>query len=99
LQVSLLLLDRSNKTLDHGDALPRVLRAVHEKSIVPMLLELRRLLAKRAADALAELQLCSCYCCVDIWETFSAKVFHLRKEFLEIPDAAGELFNRGGFGA
>jgi hypothetical protein len=64
-----------------------------------MLLEFRRLLAKRATDALTELQLCSCYCRVDIWEAFSAEVFHLRKEFLEIPDAAGEFFNRGGFGA
>jgi hypothetical protein len=66
--------------------------------MVPMLLEFRRLLAKRATDALTELQLCSCDCRVDIWEAFPAKVFHLRKEFLEIPGATGELFNRGGFG-
>jgi hypothetical protein len=64
-----------------------------------MLLEFRRLLAKRTADALTELQLCSGYCCLDIRETFPAKVLHLRKEFLEIPGATGELFNRGGLGA
>jgi hypothetical protein len=98
LQVSFLLLNRGNKRLNQGDALPRVLRAVHEKPMVPMLLVFRGLFAKHAADALTELQLSSRYCRVDIWETFSAKVFHLRKELLEIPGATGELFNRGGFG-
>lgn len=67
--------------------------------MVTMLLVFRRLLAKRATDALTDLQLRSCYCRVDIRETFSAKVLHLRKEFLEISGATGELFNRGGFGA
>lgn len=66
--------------------------------MVPMLLVFRGPFAKHAADALAELQLCSCYCCVEIGETFLAKVFHLRKEFLKISGATGELFNRGGFG-
>ena len=32
-------------------------------------------------------------------ETFSAYVFHLCEELLELSDATGELFNRGGFGA
>jgi len=99
LQVSFLLLNHGNKRLHQGDALPRILRTVHEKSMVPMLLVFRGLFAKRAADALTELQLCSCYCRVDIWEAFSAKVLHLCKEFLEISGATGELFNRGGLGA
>ena len=67
--------------------------------MVPMLLIFRGLLAKRAADALTELRLGSCYCRVEIWEAFSAKIFHLREEFMEISGATGELFNRGGFGA
>ena len=67
--------------------------------MVPMLLVFRGLFTKRAADTLTELQLCSCYCRVDIREAFSAKIFHLRKELLEIPGATGKLFNRGGFGA
>jgi hypothetical protein len=98
LQVSFLLLNCGNKTLDHGDALPRVLRAVHEKPMVPMRLVFGGLFAKHAADALTELQLRSCYCRVEKRETFSAKVFHLRKKLLKIPGATGELFNRGGFG-
>jgi hypothetical protein len=65
--------------------------------MVPMLLVFRGLFAKRAADALTELQLCSCYRRVDIREAFPAKVFHFRKEFLEISGATGELFNRGDF--
>jgi hypothetical protein len=99
LQVPFLLLKRGNEIFDQGDALLRVLRAVHEKSMVPMLLVLRGLLAKRAEDALTELQLCSCYCRVEIREAFSAKIFHLRKEFLEISGATSELFNRDGLGA
>jgi len=98
LQVKLLLLKRGNKGLDQSDALLRVLRAVHEKSVVPMLLEFRGFLAKRAANALTELQLCSCLARVEIREAFSAKVFHLCEEFLELSGATGELFNRGGFG-
>ena len=65
---------------------------------MPMLLKFRGLLAKRTANALAELQLCSGPGRVEIGEAFSAKVFHLREKFLELPDATGELFNRGSFG-
>ena len=98
MQIQFLLLKCGNKGLNQGDALLRVLRAVHEKSVVPMLLEFRGFLAKRAANALTELQLCSRPARVEIGEAFSAKVFHLREEFLELPDATGELFNRGSFG-
>jgi hypothetical protein len=42
-----------------------------------MLLEFRGFLAKRAANALTELQLCSGPGRVEIGEAFSAKVFHL----------------------
>jgi hypothetical protein len=99
LQVSLLLLNRGDNCLDKSDALPCILRTVHEKSIVPMLLVFRGLFAERAADALTELQLCSGYCRVDIRETFPAQVFHLRKKLLEISGATSEFFNRDGFGA
>ena len=99
MQVEFLLLKRGNKGLDQGDALLRVLRAAHEKSVVPMLLEFRGFLAKRAANALTELQLCSRLGRVEVRESLSAKVFHLCEEFLEISDTTGELFNRGGFGA
>jgi len=99
LQVEFLLLKRGNKGLDQGDALLRVLRAAHEQFVVPMLLEFRGFLAKRAANALTELQLCSRLSRVKIREALSAKVFHLCEEFLEISDTTGELFNRGGFGA
>ena len=64
-----------------------------------MLLEFRGFLAKRAANALTELQLCSGPGRVEIGEAFSAKVFHLCEEFLELSNATSELFNRGGFGA
>lgn len=63
-----------------------------------MLLEFQGLFAKRAVNALTELQLCSGPGRVDIGEAFSAKVFHLCEEFLELSDATGELFNRGSFG-
>ena len=63
-----------------------------------MLLEFRGFFAKRAANALAELQLCSGPGRVEIREAFSAKVFHLCEEFMEISNATGELFNRGSFG-
>jgi hypothetical protein len=99
LQVTFLLLKCDNKGLDQGDALQRLLRAVHEEFVVPMLLEFRGLLAKRAANAFAELQLCSGPGRVEIREAFSAKVFHLCEEFMEISDATGEFFNRGSFGA
>jgi hypothetical protein len=52
LQVPFLLLKRGNQVFDQGDALLRVLWAVHEKSMVPMRLVFRGLLAERAADAL-----------------------------------------------
>jgi hypothetical protein len=55
LEVTFLLLKCGNKSLDQGDALLRVLGAVHEEFVVPMLLEFRGLLAKRAANAFAEL--------------------------------------------
>ncbi|MBU6431733.1 MAG: hypothetical protein KGS09_18385 [Nitrospirae bacterium] len=99
MQVSFLLLKGGNKGFDQGDTLLRVLRAVHEEFVVPMLLEFRGLLAKRAANALAELQLCSGPGRVEIGEALSANVFHLREEFLELSNATGELFNRGSFGA
>ncbi len=76
----------------------RGFRTVHEKSVVPMLLEFRGFLAKREANALTELQLCSGPARVEIGEAFSAKVFHLCEEFLELSDATGELSNRGSFG-
>lgn len=92
------LLKRGNKSLDEGDTLLRSLRGVHKKSVVSVLLELRGFLAKRAANALAELQLCSSPGRVEIGETFSAQVFHLCEIFLEVSNAAGEFFNRGSFG-
>jgi len=98
LQVEFLLLECGNKGLDQGDAPLRVLRAIHEKSVLPMLLEFRGFLSKRAANALTELQLCSRPARVEIGEAFSAEIFYLCEEFLELSDATGELFNRGGFG-
>jgi hypothetical protein len=98
LQITFFLLKRGNKGLDEGDTLLSSLRGVHKKSVVSMLLELRGFFAKRPANALAELQLCSSPGRVEIGETFSAQVFHLCEIFLEVSDAAGELFNRGGFG-
>jgi hypothetical protein len=98
LQVTSLLLKCGHQGFDQGDAQLRVLRAVHEELVVPMFLEFRGLFAKRAANALAELQLCSGPGRVEIGEAFSAKVLHLGEEFLEHSDAMGELFNRGGFG-
>ncbi len=98
MQITFFLLKRGNKGLDEGDTLLSSLRGVHKKSVVSMLLELRGFFAKRPANALAELQLCSSPGRVEIGETFSAQVFHLCEIFLEVSDAAGELFNRGGFG-
>jgi hypothetical protein len=98
LQVTFFLLKRGDEGLDEGDALLRLLRAVHEEFVMPMLLKFRRLLAKRAANALTELQLRSGPGRVKIGEAFTAKVFHLCEKFLEISDATSELFNRGGFG-
>lgn len=98
MQVTFFLLKRGNKGLDQGDALLRLRRAAHEESVVPMLLEFRGLLTKRAANALTKLQLCSGPGRVEIGEAFSAKVFYLCKEFLKLSDATAELFNRGCFG-
>ena len=99
MQVTFLLFKCGNKGFDQGDALLGVLRAVHEEFVVPMLFVLRRLFAKRAANALAELQLCSGSGGIEIGEAFSAEVFHLGEEFLEFSDVTVEFFNRGGFGA
>ena len=99
MQVNFLLFQGGDKALNQSNALPRLLRAVHWKSVVTMLLEFRGFLTKRAANALTELQLCSRLGRVEIREALSAKVFHLCEEFLELSDATSELFNRGGFGA
>jgi hypothetical protein len=96
LQITFFLLKLGNKGFDEGEALLRTLRGVHEKSVMAMFLELRGFLAKRTANALAELQLCSCSGRVEIGEAFSAHVFHLCEKFLEISDTVGELFNRSG---
>jgi hypothetical protein len=72
LQVKFLLFQCSNKGLNQGDALPRLLRAVHEKSMVAMLLEFRGFLTERAADALTELQICPGPGRIEIREAFSA---------------------------
>ena len=98
MQLTFFLLKRGNKGLDQDDALLRALGAVREEFVEPMLLKFRGLFAKRAANTLAELQLCSGPARVEIGEAFPAKVFHLREEFLELSDATGELFNRGSFG-
>ena len=98
MQVKFFLFQCGNKHLDQGDALPRLLRAVHEKSVMTMLLEFRGSLTKRAANAFTELQLCSGPGCVEIRESLTAKVFHLCEELLELSDATREFFNRGNFG-
>lgn len=98
MQLTFFLLKRGNKDLDQGDALLRLLRAAHEESMVPMLLEFCGLLSKRAANTLTELQLCSSPGRVEIGKAFSAKIFHLCKEFLKLSDATAELFDRGCFG-
>jgi hypothetical protein len=77
LQFTFLLLNRGNQGLDQGDALLRLLRAVHEKFVVSMFVEFRGLLAKRTANTFTELQLCSRSGCVHIREAFSTEVFHL----------------------
>jgi hypothetical protein len=92
------LFKRGNKGFNEGDALLRTLRGIHEQSVMAMLLELGGFLTKCAANALAELQLCSGSSRVEIGEAFSAKVFDLCEEFLEVSDTTGELFNRSGFG-
>jgi hypothetical protein len=98
LQLTFFLLKRGNKGLDQDDTLLRACGAVREEFVEPMHLKFRGLFSKRAAKALADLQLCSGPGRVEIGEAFSAKVFHLREEFLELSDATGGLFNRGSFG-
>ena len=98
MQVKFFLFQCGNKRLDQGDALPRLLRGVHEKPVMTMLLEFRGSLTKRATNAFTKLQLCPSPGRVKIRETLSAKVFHLCEEFLELLSATSELFNRGRFG-
>ena len=98
MKITFFLLERGNKDLDVRNALLRLLRTVHKKFCVPMLLELRGLFAKRAANALTELQLRSGPARVEIGKAFSAKVFYLCEKFLKVSDATGEFFNRGSFG-
>ena len=99
MQVKLLLLQCGNKRLDQGNALARLLRAAHEKSVVTMLLEFRRFLAKCAANTFTELQISSSPGRVEIGKSFPAQVFHPCKEFLELSCATGKIINHGGFGA
>ena len=96
--IKFLLFQCGNKGLDQSDALPRLLRGVHEKSMVTMLLELLGLFTERAANALTKLQVCSSPGRIKIGEAFSAKVCHLCKKFLELFNATGKVFNRGNFG-
>jgi hypothetical protein len=98
LQVTFLLLERSNKSLDECETLLRLLRAVHEKFVMPVLLKFGGLLAKNATETLTKLQLCSGPGCVEIGKALSAKVFHLRKEFLKASNATSKLFYRDSFG-
>lgn len=95
----LLLLKRGDQGLDEADALLCRLRAVHEEFVVSMGFKLRRLFAECAANTFPELELCSGPGRVQIGEAFSPKVFYLSEKFPECADAAGELFNCGGFGA
>ena len=55
MKITFLLLKPSNEILDECDALLCFLRATHEEFVVPMFLELRGFLTKRATDALTEL--------------------------------------------
>jgi hypothetical protein len=65
---------------------------------VPVLLEFRGFFTKGSTDTLTKLQLCSGPGRVEIGEAFSAKVLHLREEFLEVSNSTSELFYRGSFG-
>ena len=98
MHVKFFLFQCGNKRLDQGDALPRLLRGVHEKPVMTMFLEFRGSLTKCAANAFTELQLCSGPACVKIRKALSAKVFHLCEEFLEFSNATREFFNRGNLG-
>jgi hypothetical protein len=99
LQLKLLLFQCGNKGLNQGDTLLSLLRAVHKKSAVTMLLEFRGFLTKCAANTFTEFQLNSGSPRVEIGEAFPAQVFHLCEEFLELSCATGEIFKHGDFGA
>ncbi|HJS66337.1 MAG TPA: hypothetical protein VJ760_03290 [Nitrospiraceae bacterium] len=62
-----------------------------------MLLEFWRFLTERAANAFTELQLYPRPGRIEIRKAFSAKIFHLRKKFMELFGATGEFFDRGSF--
>jgi hypothetical protein len=98
LQLKLLLFQCSNKGLNQGDALLSLFWATHEKFLVTMLLEFLRFLTKCAANTFTELQINSGLARVEIGEAFSAQVFYLREEFLELSCATGEIVNHGDFG-
>ncbi len=99
MQLKLLLFQCGNEGLNQGDALPRLLRAAHEKFAMTMFLEFRGFLAKCAANTFTELQLSSGSARVEIGKAFPAQVFHLCKKFPELSCATGEVFNHGEFGA
>jgi hypothetical protein len=99
LQVKFLPFQCGNKGLNQSDALSRLLRAAHEKSVVTMLLEFRGFLTKCAANTFTELQLSSGPARVEIRKAFPAQVFHPCKKLLELSRTTGEIINHGGFGA
>lgn len=94
-----LLFQCSHKGLNQGDALLSLFWAAHEKFVVTMLLEFLGFLTKCTANTLTKLQINSGPACVEIGEAFSAQVFYLREEFLELSCATGEIVNHGDFGA
>lgn len=99
MQLKLLLFQGGNEGLNQGDALPRLLRAAHEKFAMTMFLEFLGFLTKYAANTFTELQLSSGPARVEIGKAFPAQVFHLCKKFPELSCATGEVFNHGDFGA
>lgn len=99
MQLKLLLFQGGNERLNQGNALPRLLRAAHEKFAMTMFLEFRGFLTKCAANTFTELQLSSGSARVEIGKAFPAQVFHLCKKFPELSRATGEVFNHGDFGA
>ena len=99
MQLKLLLFQCGNERLNQGDALPRLLRAAHEKFVMTMFLEFRGFLTKCAANTFTELQLSPGPACVEIGKAFPTQVFHLCKKFPELSYATGEVFNHGDFGA
>jgi len=62
-----------------------------------MLLEFWRFFTERASNAFTELQLDPRPGRIEIRKAFSAKIFHLCEEFMELAGATGELFDRGSF--